>query len=124
MNSDRKMNDIKDSLRKNLKSIRDELDKDVIDLDILMVQNKALRLTQLSGLSSECKGTARKVLEKSRLENLIKIQNENIPASIMSKKLDAMCYDELALLEYADRINASISISSGNIHRQGLEVLK
>ena len=93
----------------NLKSIRDVLDSDVIDCDISSIQNKALQITQLSGLASESKGTTKKILEQARLFHLSVIQNEKIPASIMSKKLDALCHDELALYEYADRINASIS---------------
>ena len=105
------MNETYDRLKKNLKSIRDCLDADIIDVDISMVQNKALQLTQLSGLASECKATAKKLLEQARLKNLSTIQNEALPASLMSKKLDAMCADELALFEYSDRINASISHS-------------
>lgn len=99
----------KESIKENLKSIRKVLDEDVSDVDIVNVQNKALALTQLSGLASESKASARKLLEKARLEHLTNIQDENLPASIMSKKLDALCCDELALYEYADRINASIS---------------
>lgn len=105
------VNQTYDRLKKNLKSIRDCLDADIIDVDISMVQNKALQLTQLSGLASECKATAKKLLEQARLKNLSTIQNEALPASLMSKKLDAMCADELALFEYSDRINASISHS-------------
>lgn len=103
------MKELKNKVRENLRIIREILDADVIDSNIEMIQNKALKLTQLSGLASECKAAARKVLENARLLNLSEIQHEKVPVSMLMKKLDAMCADELALYEYSDRINASIT---------------
>lgn len=46
----------------SLNAIREALDADVIDSDIHNVTNKALKLTQLMGLSAETKASAKKLL--------------------------------------------------------------
>jgi hypothetical protein len=104
------------AIENNLNSIRETLDLEVggasvHDVDIDAIYNKALAITQLAGLASESKSKARKILENARLIAIYEVKDEKMAASIMSKTIDAMCADELALYEYADRINASISHS-------------
>ncbi len=94
-------------IKNNLEKIREVLDADIIDTDIQMVQNKGLKISQLIGSSAECKSKAKGCLEIARLKALSLIQKEPLGWSIMSKKMDAMCADEVELLEYADRINSS-----------------
>ena len=99
------------SVKASLAEIRKVIDTDVTDTDIVNVQNKLIKLTQLSGLSSECVAISQNLLGKKELEVLTEIKDESYPASIMSKMLNARTADETALLKYSDRINAAITHS-------------
>jgi hypothetical protein len=101
------MIDIIDSLN----MIRQTIDADIIDSDIEVQKNKMLKLTQLIGLSSECKSEAKKALLKKELEVLKELEGAKISPSILTKRLDAECWNEAGVLMYADRINASITHS-------------
>ena len=100
-----------ESVKEKLASIRAVLDADVVDVDIISVQNKMINLTQMSGLSAECVASSVKLLEQNRLKVLNEIKDSGYPASIMSKMIDANSSDQLALLKYADRINAAVTHS-------------
>jgi len=97
------------SLKDKLSSIRALVDVDVTGVDIDSLIEKGKQLTQMIGLSAECKGEARKELDNARLAAIIQIENKNYPPSVMLKIAEAMCADEAELFEYADRLNAGIT---------------
>ncbi len=66
-----------------------------------------MRLTQLIGLSSEAKASARKFLHIKEREVLYSMDKKLQP-SIQIKILNADCFEEAAMLEYADRLNSAI----------------
>lgn len=104
------MNELEEKvLRKNLKAIRDLLDTDVIDCAIESVQNKATMLTQIIGLSAECKAEATRLKQLKNQETLIAIKDQGYSPSVMSKMIDAEAATENALYVYADRLNAGIT---------------
>jgi hypothetical protein len=105
------MSELKPQVKRNLKAIREVLDLDVSDTVIEDVVTKMHKLINLVGLASESKATARKILEEKRLVQLSEIKDSKYPPTVLLKIVDANCADELALYEYADRINASISHS-------------
>lgn len=92
---------------KALNSIREAVDADVIDTDIINVQNKLLKLTQIIGLSSEAKASAKKLLHIKEKEIFLTMDKKLQP-SIQIKILNAECFEELAILDYADRLNSAI----------------
>jgi hypothetical protein len=97
---------------RSLNAIREVLDSDVIDVDIEQQKNKLIKLTQLTGLAAECKALAKKVLLKKELEVLNMFnKDDKIAPSILTKRIEAECSEEGAMLVYADRINASVSNS-------------
>lgn len=98
----------KEETAQALNAIRKAIDADVIDADIVNVQNKMLQLTQLIGLSAEAKATAKKLLHIKETQVLYAMDKELSP-SVQVRKLNAECFEELALLEYADRLNAALT---------------
>lgn len=96
-----------DETAKALNVIREALDADVIGADIDSVQNKLLKLTQLMGTSAEANASAKKLLSQKELEIMMSMDKKLAP-SIQSKFLNAQCFEQEALLEYADRLNAGI----------------
>lgn len=97
------------TINQKLNSIRALIDVDVTGVDIDSVVEKGKQLSQMMGLSAECKAQARKDLEKKRLMAIAEIENKKHSPSVMLKIADAMCADELAAFEYADRLNAGIT---------------
>ena len=97
------------TLSEKLNSIRETIDADVRGVDIDSLVEKGKSLSQLIGLSAECKSQARRNLETSRLIALQSLMKDKIPPSVLLKMADAMCSDELAKFEYADRLNAGIT---------------
>jgi hypothetical protein len=93
--------------KKALNAIRSAIDTDIIDVDITIQQNKLLTLTQLIGLSAECNASAKKFLLKKELEVMQALDPELAPSKA-SKELNARCFEESALLEYADRLNSGL----------------
>ena len=93
--------------KKALKKIREAVDSDIIDVCIEVQQNKLLALTQLIGLSAECNASAKKFLLKKELE-VMKTLDPGLAPSKAHKELNANCYEESALLEYADRLNSAL----------------
>jgi len=96
-----------EKIKESLNVIREVLDADVQDVDIEMVVNKALKISQLIGLSAECKAAAKRLLKTANLMALNEIQGENLGYNLTVKKMEAMCPEETELFEYADRINAA-----------------
>lgn len=96
-----------EDIKKALNTIRESLDQDVIDCDIINVDNKLKRLTQLTGLSAEANASAKKILHKKELEVLGSLKPDQRP-SIISAILKAETAEEIALLEYADRLNSAL----------------
>lgn len=91
----------------SLNAIREALDADVVDCDIESVKNKLLKLTQLMGLSAETKASAKKLLHmKERI--VFEMMDKKMPPSVQIRTLNAECYEEHAILEYSDRLNASL----------------
>jgi hypothetical protein len=93
--------------KKALNSIRATIDSDIIDVDIDQQKNKLLKLTQLIGLSAECNASAKKMLLQKELQVLSGL-DPNIPPMKMNKIVNSECYEESALLEYADRLNSAL----------------
>lgn len=100
----------REELAKALNAIREAIDSDVIDSDIVNVKNKALRLTQLMGLASEAKASARKFLNKKEME-VFSNMDKSLPPSVQIRMVNAECFQENADYEYSDRLNASVSNS-------------
>lgn len=98
-----------------LNSIRTVLDQDVHHTDIEALQAKLTALTHQFGLSSECKASAKKLLHLKELDVLTELNLTDLQASIVTKMLTAKTADEIAILEYADRINASITHTCDSI---------
>lgn len=97
------------TLKEKLNSIRALIDADVTGVDIDSLIEKGKQLSQMIGLSAECKAAARKELDNARLAAIIQIENKNYPPSVMLKIAEAMCSDESSVFEYADRLNAGIT---------------
>lgn len=97
------------TLKEKLNSIRALIDVDVTGVDIESLIEKGKQLSQMIGLSAECKAATRKELESARIAAIIQIENKNYSPSVMLKIAEAMCADELAQYEYADRLNAGIT---------------
>lgn len=90
-----------------LNAIRAAIDTDIVDVDIEAQKNKMLKLTQLIGLSAECNASSKKFLLQKELEILSGL-DEQLAPSIITKKINAGCYDEAAMLEYSDRLNSAL----------------
>lgn len=99
------------TLNQRLNSVRALLDVDVTGVDIESLIEKGKQLSQMIGLSSECKALARKELEKKRLSALLELQAAGLDygSTVMLKMAEGKCADELAAFEYADRLNAGIT---------------
>lgn len=97
------------TLKEKMNAIRTLIDADVTGCDIDTVIEKGKKLSQMMGLSAECKAQARRDVENARIAAIIQIENKNYSPSVMLKIADAMCSDELAAFEYADRLNAGIT---------------
>lgn len=97
------------SLNEKLNSIRALIDVDVTGVDIDSLIEKGKQLSQMMGLSAECKAQARKNLENARMVAIIQIEKKDYSPSVMLKVAEAMIADELAAYEYADRLNAGIT---------------
>ncbi len=90
-----------------LNSIRAVIDSDVQDCDIENKVNKLLKLTQLMGLSAETKASATKLLGMKE-ERIFESMDVDMAPSKAIRMLNAKCAEEKAILEYSDRLNASI----------------
>jgi len=97
------------TIKQKLNSIRDLLDSDVTGVDIDSIVEKGKKLTQMIGLSAECKAAAKKALERKLLMSVAEIENKGYQPSVLLKVAGAMCAEESATLEYADRLNAGIT---------------
>lgn len=90
-----------------LNFIRGKIDANIINVDIVVQKNKLIELTQIIGLSAECNASAKKILLQKELKVLNEIDGD-LPPSVITKRLNAECADEAAMLEYADRLNAAL----------------
>lgn len=98
------------TLTEKLESIRKAVDVDIVGLDIESVVEKGKSLSQLIGLSAECKAQARASLETARLNAIQSLLGDpKITPSVMLKMADAMCANQVKAFEYADRLNAGIT---------------
>ncbi len=89
-------------------AIRQVIDSDVCDVDIVNVDNKMKKLTQLTGLSAEANASAKKLLHKKELYVLMVHKNSGLSPSVLNNLLKAECFEEIALYEYADRLNSAL----------------
>jgi hypothetical protein len=97
------------SLKDKLNSIRALIDVDVTGVDIDSLVEKGKQLSQMIGLSAECKAAAKKELENALIAAIIQIEDKGYSPSVLLKIANAMCADEVAQYEYADRLNAGIT---------------
>lgn len=96
------------NLNEKLNHIRSIVDTELCE-DVESALGLASQISSVIGLSAECKASAKKKLELARLRAMQELRGEDYPPSIMSKAIDAHCSDELAVYEYADRLNAAIT---------------
>jgi len=97
------------TLKEKLNSIRALVDVDVTGVVIDDIVEHGKKLIAMMGLSSECKAAAKKELDNALLAALITIENKKYSPSVQLKIAGAMCADENAEFEYADRLNAAIT---------------
>lgn len=93
---------------KSCNAIREAIDSDTVDVDINAVDNKMKKLTQLTGLSAEANASAKKFLHKKELEILNVNKDSGYPPSVLNHMLKAECFEEIALVEYCDRLNSGL----------------
>ena len=98
-----------DNIESNLKSIREVVDTNVVGCDIESVVEQGKKLASIMGLSAECMAAAQRHLQAARVKAIKEMENKNYQPSILLKMADGQCGIELAIYEYADRLNASIS---------------
>lgn len=98
-----------DKLEANLAAIRAAMDTDTQGVDIDSIQELGKKLASLIGLSAECKSQAKARLEKARLVAINLVLNKDYSPSIVLKTAEAMCGEEAATFEYADRLNAGLA---------------
>ena len=97
------------TLAEKLDFIRQSIDKDVIGCDIETVVEKGKELSQLIGLSAECKSEARQLLEHARMGAIKELAKLGYGTSLVLKMADGICADYIGSFEYADRLNAGIT---------------
>lgn len=93
----------------DLKAIRAVVDTDTSGADIDSVVECGKKLASMAGLSAQCMGAAKKRLERARLKALKELSAQGLASSVLLKTVEATCGEELALYDYADRINAAIT---------------
>lgn len=97
------------TLTERLDFVRSCIDKDVTGCDIETVVEKGKELSQLIGLSAECKSEARQLLERARLDAIKELAKLGYTPSLVLKMADGICADYIGTFEYADRLNAGIT---------------
>lgn len=97
------------TLKEKLSSIRSLIDTEVKRDNIDAVVEQGSKLSNMMGLSAECKAEARKEFENAKLAAIIQLENKKYTPSVLLKIAEAMCADELEQYEYADRLNAGIT---------------
>lgn len=95
----------------SLNAIRRLIDTDVSDAIIEDINKKLMLLSQITGLSAECNATATKLLHKKELEVLKENKDDGLSPSVLNSLIKAECYEEIAILEYSDRLNSAITHS-------------
>lgn len=98
-----------DRLEANLAAIRATVDTNIEGVDIDTVVEFGKRLASLIGLSAECKAEAKRRLEAARLTAINLLNKKDASPSVVLKMAEAMCGEESATFEYADRLNAGIT---------------
>lgn len=101
----------KEEITRALNAIREVLDADIIGGDIESVDNKLKKITQLTGLSAETVASAEKILRQKELESFKSNLPKGYSASNLNGLIKAETGEEIALLAYADRLNAALSHS-------------
>jgi len=99
----------KPTLKTKLNSIRALIDQDISGCDIDTVIEKGKALASMIGLSAECKAEARKAADNRLLIAINELSSRDYSPSVLLKIAGAMCADENAAFEYADRLNAGIA---------------
>lgn len=100
---------IDEKIERDLKAIREVVDTDTSGADIDSVVECGKKLASMCGLSAQTMAAAKKRLESKRLVAIQSLEGKGYPPSVMLKMADAMCGEQLALYDYADRLNAAIS---------------
>ncbi len=88
-------------------AIRKVLDDEPNADNIAEVNEKLLQLVQLTGLSAAAMARAKTNLERKRLQ-VLKEMEEGMPASIMTKRMDGECFEELGMFTYCDRLHSAL----------------
>lgn len=98
-----------DNIEANLKAIRTVVDTNVVGCDIETIVEQGKKLASIMGLSAECMSAAQKHLQLARKAALKELEGSGNQPSIMLKLADGECGVQLAIYEYADRLNAAIT---------------
>lgn len=88
----------------NTKAIKDLLELDVDQEDIGGLQGKLLDLVAMSGMAAKTASEAKKRYLLKQLEVMNEIEDEDLPASIRSKKVESMCASESVTLTYTETL--------------------
>lgn len=91
-----------------LNTIRTYVDTDVVGAIIEDIQNKCLCLTQLMGLSAEATASAKKLLGEKEIEVFVTKNLDKLPPSNAMKLLKSYCSQEIATLEYSERLGSAL----------------
>lgn len=99
-----------EDINKKLNSIRSIIDMEVSKDDIEGVKEKIIKLQLCEGISAECKAHSKKLFDIALVNKIKSFQDgdKNLPPSVLLKQSTLECYEESAVYEYADRINAAI----------------
>lgn len=77
--------------------------------DPVLLMDKICELSTLTATAAALQANAKKELLKKELEIIEKYQKEDLPASLLMKKINAECFEEAAWLTYAERLGAGIT---------------
>jgi len=98
----------KEEITRALNTIRSMIDTDISNCDITDVDKKLKLLTQLTGLSAEANASAMKFLRAKELQVFKENVSKGYQASVLNGLIKSGSGEELALYEYADRLNAAL----------------
>lgn len=96
-------------IKSNLDVIRESIDTNPTGADMQSVLDLGSKLSSLIGLSAECQSQAQKHLKIANLNAMRNGLVDDSKPSLAIRAIDALCADEIAMYEYACRINAGIT---------------
>lgn len=95
-------------LRSHLEMIDSHIDLDVNEENVQEVSNHGMRLAELIGFSANCCARAEQILKHKEMVVLMANKDLYAKPTILSKVVSSSCYEQWALVTWADRLNGSI----------------